>query len=152
MQPIADALDAAAACSSRARYVVALAVAGRAVESGTPPFRGPGGLWTKHGEPPMDGYQRFLRDPRAVWEERLNPSGPMRELWQALAEARPNPGHLALVELEELGILKATITQNVDNLHRLAGSGRRLELHGNATVVRCIPCVGRLGADATDCA
>src|SRR5438046_9923794 len=129
MQPIADALDAAAACSSRARYVVALTGGGLSVESGIPPFRGPGGLWTKHGEPPMDGYQRFLRDPRAVWEERLNPSGPMRELWQALAEARPNPGHLALVELEALGVLKATVTQNVANLHGLDGSRRLLEAH-----------------------
>ena len=150
MESSAAALDAAAECISRARYVVALTGAGLSVESGIPPFRGPGGLWTKHGEPPMDGYQRFLRDPRAVWEERLNPSGPMRELWQALAEARPNPGHLALVELEELGILKATITQNVDNLHRLAGSGRLLEIHGNATLVRCIQCVARFGRDAID--
>src|SRR5439155_8815778 len=98
-------------CVSRARYVVALTGAGLSVESGIPPFRGPGGLWTKHGEPPLDGYQRFLRDPRAAWEERLNPSGPMRELWQALTEARPNPGHLALVELEDMGVLKATITR-----------------------------------------
>ena len=150
MQPIADALDAAAECVSRARYVVALTGAGLSVESGIPPFRGPGGLWTRHGEPPMDGYQRFLRDPRAAWEERLSPSGPMRELWQALTEARPNPGHLALVELEELGVLKATITQNVDNLHGLAGSRRLLEIHGNATLVRCIECVARFRRDAID--
>src|SRR5213080_4785400 len=77
MQPIADALDAAAECVSRARYVVALTGAGLSVESGIPTFRGPGGLWTKHGEPPMDGYQRFLRNPRKAWEERLNPAGPM---------------------------------------------------------------------------
>jgi len=48
----------------------------------------------------------------------------MRELWGALSAARPNPGHLALVELEEIGVLKCTITQNVDNLHRLAGTRR----------------------------
>src|SRR5207237_938772 len=138
MQPIADALDAAAECVSRARYVVALTGAGLSVESGIPPFRGPGGLWTRHGEPPMDGYQRFLRDPRAAWEGRLSPSGPMRALWPAL------------VELEELGVLKATITQNVDNLHGLAGSRRLLEIHGNATLVRCIECVARFRRDAID--
>ena len=150
MEPSAEALDRAAECLSRARYVVALTGAGLSVESGIPPFRGPGGLWTKHGEPPMDGYQRFLRDPRAAWEERLNPSGPMRELWQALTEARPNAGHLALVELEEMGVLKATITQNIDDLHRRAGSARLLEIHGNATLVRCIGCVSRFRRDAID--
>src|SRR6266566_4652397 len=132
-----DLLDRAAECLRRARYAIALTGAGLSVESGIPPFRGPGGLWTKHGEPPMDGYQRFLKDPRRAWEERLNPAGPMRELWEALAAARPNPGHTALAELEELGVLKCTITQNVDNLHRAAGSERLLEIHGNATLIRC---------------
>ncbi len=151
MEPCsAAAIEAAAACLVRARYVIALTGAGLSVESGIPPFRGPGGLWTKHGEPPMDGYQRFLRDPRAAWEERLNPRGPMRELWQALAAARPNAGHAALVELEELGILRATITQNVDDLHRAAGSRRLLEIHGNATLIRCIACVARFPRDAID--
>src|SRR5215467_1264110 len=96
-------LDAAARCLVRARYVIALTGAGLSVESGIPPFRGPGRLWTRHGEPPMDGYQRFLADPRRAWEERLNPSGPMRELWETLTTARPNPGHHALVQLEEIG-------------------------------------------------
>jgi NAD-dependent deacetylase len=59
-----DVLDRAAECLARARYAIALTGAGLSVESGIPPFRGPGGLWTKHGEPPLDGYQRFLRDPR----------------------------------------------------------------------------------------
>jgi NAD-dependent deacetylase len=144
------ALDRAAECLARARYAIALTGAGLSVESGIPPFRGPGGLWTKHGEPPMDGYQRFLRNPRAVWEERLDPSGPMRELWEALNAARPNPGHEALVELERLGVLKCTITQNVDNLHRLAGSERLLEIHGNATLIRCIQCVARFPRQAID--
>src|SRR5215813_10628086 len=88
-----DPLEAAAAALVRARYVVALTGAGMSVESGIPPFRGPGGLWTKHGEPPMNGWQRFLANPRRAWEDRLNPSGPMRELWNALSAARPNPGH-----------------------------------------------------------
>src|SRR5688572_5431295 len=106
-EPGLEALDEAAACLAKARYVIALTGAGLSVESGIPPFRGPGGLWTKHGEPPMNGYQRFLADPRRAWEERLNPTGPMAELWSALAAARPNPGHHALVELEELGVIRA---------------------------------------------
>src|SRR5215468_4407746 len=117
-----EAFEAAADCLARAHYVVALTGAGLSVESGIPPFRGPNGLWTKHGEPPMNGYQRFLANPKRAWEERLDPRGPMTELWHALGTARPNPGHEALVELEQLGIVKTVITQNVDNLHRLAGS------------------------------
>lgn len=131
----------------RARYVIALTGAGLSVESGIPPFRGPGGLWTKYGEPPMNGYERFLADPKKAWEERLQPRGPMRELWNALAQARPNPGHVALADLEQLGVLKALITQNVDDLHRQAGSRRLLEIHGNATLVRCLQCVARFARD-----
>jgi NAD-dependent deacetylase len=69
-----DRISRAAALVAEARCVVALTGAGLSVESGIPPFRGPGGLWTTHGEPPLDGYQRFLRDPRAAWRERLAPS------------------------------------------------------------------------------
>jgi NAD-dependent deacetylase len=145
-----EALEAAAECVARAHYVVALTGAGLSVESGIPPFRGPNGLWTKHGEPPMNGFQRFLANPQRAWEERLNPSGPMRELWEALSSARPNPGHLALVDLEDMGVLRALITQNVDNLHRVAGSRRLLEIHGNATLIRCLGCVERFRSDAID--
>jgi len=145
-----EAFEAAADCLARAHYLVALTGAGLSVESGIPPFRGPGGLWTKHGEPPMNGFQLFLANPRRAWEERLNPTGPMRELWSTLAAAKPNPGHLALVELEEMGVLRAIITQNVDNLHRLAGSRRLLEIHGNATLIRCLACVTRFPRQAID--
>src|SRR5436190_23687032 len=110
----ADALERAAECLARARYAIALTGAGLSVESGIPPFRGPGGLWTKHGEPPMNGYQRFLTDPAEAWRQRLSPTGPMRELFDTLQAARPNPGHDALVRLETLGVLRALITQNID--------------------------------------
>ena len=140
-------LERAADAIARARHVVALTGAGLSVESGVPPFRGPGGLWTKHGEPPMDGYQRFLADPAKAWRERLSPSGPMRELWETLRAAQPNPAHHALVQLEEAGILRCVITQNIDNLHRLAGSRRLAEIHGNVTLVRCIQCVGRFARE-----
>jgi NAD-dependent deacetylase len=140
-------IETAAELLSRARHVVALTGAGMSVESGIPPFRGPGGLWTKYGEPPMNGYERFLADPAAAWKERLSPSGPMRELWQTLHQAQPNPGHLALVQLEELGVLQHLITQNVDNLHLAAGSRNLAEIHGNATLIRCIECVARFRRD-----
>jgi len=143
-----DDLDHAAQLVRRARYVIALTGAGMSVESGIPPFRGPGGLWTKHGEPPMNGYQRFLADPAKAWRERLSPQGPMRELWTTLAAARPNPGHLALTQLEAAGVLRCLITQNVDNLHRAAGTREVAEIHGNATLIRCIGCVRRFERDA----
>jgi NAD-dependent deacetylase len=141
-------IDEAAQVLLRARYVVALTGAGLSVESGIPPFRGPGGLWTKHGEPPMNGYQLFLEDPKRAWQQRLNPSGPMSELWETLRRARPNPGHVALAELEARGILRCLITQNVDDLHRAAGSRALAEIHGNYPLVRCIECCERLPGES----
>src|SRR3989441_11398292 len=93
-----------------ARYVMTLTGAGISVESGIPPFRGPGGLWTKYGEPPMDGYQRFLQDPKHAWEEHLAPTGASQEIRQTMARAEPNPGHYAFVKLEEMGVLRWLIT------------------------------------------
>ena len=136
-------IRAAAAALRRARYPIALTGAGLSVESGIPPFRGQGGLWTKHGEPPMNGYQLFLEDPKRAWQQRLDPKGPMRELFEKLAAARPNPGHAALVDLEEMGLLRCLVTQNIDDLHRVAGQHELAEIHGNATLVRCIECVTR---------
>src|SRR2546428_6547433 len=133
----------AAQCLLAAEYVTALTGAGISVESGIPPFRGPGGLWTKYGEPPMDGYQRFLQDPKQAWEERLAPAGASQEIRETIARAEPNPGHYAFVTLEELGVLRWLITQNVDNLHRRAGSRNLLEIHGNSTMMRCLSCTAR---------
>ncbi len=148
IQSTSEEFERAARVLLDSPYVIALTGAGLSVESGIPPFRGPGGLWTKHGEPPMDGYRRFMDDPAGEWRKRLNPEGPMKALAETLAKATPNAGHRALVELEELGVLQALITQNIDNLHRAAGHKRVLEIHGNATLLRCLSCVGRLPRDA----
>ena len=145
---LTEALDreiaAAAAMVTAAEHVVALTGAGLSVESGIPPFRGPGGLWTRYGEPPMDGYQRFLRDPAAAWRERLNPTAPWaRALGETLAAAKPNAGHRALAELERQGRCAALITQNIDGLHREAGTRTLLEIHGNHDLLRCNECMER---------
>src|SRR5216117_3507590 len=108
----AETIRQAARLLLSARYVMTLTGAGISVESGIPPFRGPGGLWTKYGEPPMNGYERFLADPVQAWRDRISPKGPMRELWKTLAAARPNAGHEALVHLEQMGVLRCLITQN----------------------------------------
>jgi NAD-dependent deacetylase len=141
---IAQAADTLVA----ARRCVVLTGAGLSVESGIPPFRGKGGLWTKHGEPPLDGYQRFLADPRGAWQERLSP----RESWaralrDTLACAKPNDGHRALAELERLGCCDCVITQNIDDLHRQAGTRQLLEIHGNYRLLRCLGCVTRFSPD-----
>ncbi len=129
-----------------AEYVMALTGAGISVESGIPPFRGPGGLWTKYGEPPMNGYELFLQNPKKAWEERLSPSGPSQEVWRKLGTAEPNAGHVAFVELENMDVLRSLITQNVDDLHRRAGSRNLIEIHGNYTLARCIECGARFPA------
>ena len=125
------------------RYVIALVGAGISVESGIPPFRGKGGLWTKHGEPPMDGYERFLADPASHWRQMLERRTSDDEFSQALRDARPNAAHLALARLESIGVLQHTISQNIDSLHFEAGSAAVTEIHGNRTKVRCIDCGAR---------
>ena len=129
-----------------AEYVVALTGAGVSVESGIRPFRGPGGLWTERGEPPMDGYARFMEDPKGYWERRLDPER-RRGFGRSLHEAQPNPGHLALSELERMGVLKSLITQNIDNLHIAAGSFNVHVIHGNAHKLRCTKCNTRYSVE-----
>jgi NAD-dependent deacetylase len=150
VNPALDAeIHRAADLLAAARRAVALTGAGLSVESGIPPFRGPDGIWTRYGEPPMDGYQRFLRDPRGAWQEQLHPRAEwMRVLGDAVRSATPNRGHLALAELERRGLLAALITQNIDDLHRRAGHQRVLEIHGNHRLLRCIGCHERFERDA----
>jgi NAD-dependent deacetylase len=96
----------------------------------------------------MDGYRRFLADPARAWRERLDPQAPWAvALGKTLGAARPNAGHLALAELERRGRLAALITQNIDDLHRQAGSRKLLEIHGNHFLLRCIACVARFAQD-----
>lgn len=133
----------AAEALAAAPYAIALVGAGISVESGIPPFRGPGGLWTKHGEPPMDGYQRLLREPARHWRDLLARRQSDDEFSRAISEAVPNEAHFALADLETMGLLKHTITQNIDNLHAVAGQRAVTEIHGNRTKVRCISCGAR---------
>ena len=135
------AIQAAVKALAGSKRTISLTGAGLSVESGIPPFRGPGGLWSKYGEPPMDGYQRFLENPRKHWEERLEPTMPWAiGLRETLMSAKPNTGHRALAELERLGCCACVITQNVDDLHNQAGSKSVLEIHGNHFLMRCIEC------------
>ena len=114
----------------KAKYVTVLTGAGVSVESGVRPFREPRGLWTEKGEFAMDGYRRFLSDPKGFWE-RSTRSREETGRWSAISEAKLNPRYIALAELEDLGIVKCLITQNIDDLQNAAGSRRVLEIHGN---------------------
>ena len=139
-----QALEQASRIIAGARHTVALVGAGISVESGIPPFRGPGGIWTKLGEPAMDGYQKFMADPTAWWAARVSDQeDDMSEFLRMLEGAKPNSAHYAMAEMEEMGFLQHVITQNIDNLHQEAGSREITEIHGNRTKLRCIGCGAR---------
>jgi NAD-dependent deacetylase len=132
----------------KAKYVIALTGAGISVESGIPPFRGPGGLWTKYGEPPMNDFQNFMADPKKGWEDRMRRRND--ELYKPLLVAAPNAGHIALAELEKLGVLRFLITQNIDDLHVQAGHKLLAEIHGNFKLIRCLDCNARFKREEVD--
>lgn len=142
-----DAIRRAAEILAASSYCIALTGAGISAESGIPTFRGKDGLWTKHGEPPLNQYEQFSRDPAAWWanvaERRRNPD----ELTATIAEAQPNDAHYAMAELERIGVIKHIITQNVDGLHRAAGAVSLTEIHGCSTLLRCIECNMRFPFD-----
>jgi NAD-dependent deacetylase len=136
----ADELDAALARAAdglrRAGRVAVLTGAGVSAESGVPTFRGGGGLWEGHRVEDVATPHAFRRDPTLVWRF-------YHARRAALRAVRPNPGHHALVALEERwGDRFTLVTQNVDGLHRAAGSRRVLELHGALARVRCTGCGG----------
>jgi len=148
-----DLIQRAAEDLIKARYGIALTGAGISTESGIPDFRGPNGIWTKNPEAEMKAYEvydQFKANPKGYWEERLDPQGSISRLFSILGEigkVQPNPGHYALAELEKMGILKCVITQNVDGLHRKAGSKKVIEYHGGIDKFRCIVCNRRFGKD-----
>lgn len=143
MAELQSEVERAAQALVDARYAIAVVGAGISVESGIPPFRGKGGLWTRHGEPPMDGYARAMEDLRGHWESMLARRDSDDEFTHAIRRAKPNAGHHALARLESIGVLRHTISQNIDNLHFEAGSVAVTEIHGNRTKLRCIDCGAR---------
>jgi len=125
------------------KYAIALTGAGMSTESGISDFRGPRGIWTTNKGAEAKAYQRyelFLNNPRAYWEEMLGFQGTHGAFYEEIRQANPNPGHRALAELEVSGILNCVITQNIDGLHKKAGSKRVLEYHGSIQSLRCISC------------
>lgn len=118
----------------RAPKLAALTGAGVSQESGLRTFRdAQTGLWAQYKPTELASPEAFRRDPKLVWDWYA---------WrrEAVKGVRPNPGHYALVEIEKRLPVFTLITQNVDNLHRFAGSRKLLELHGNIQRVRCAEC------------
>lgn len=116
-----------------ARRVAVLTGAGISAESGVPTFRGEGGLWENHRPEDLATPGAFARDPDLVWRWYHWRRG-------LIAGCQPNPAHQALAALEAETPVFTLITQNVDGLHRLAGSRDPLEIHGNIWRMRCTEC------------
>jgi NAD-dependent deacetylase len=116
-----------------AKSVVFFSGAGISAESGIPTFRGKDGIWNKLRPEELANFNAFMRNPKMVWE------------WynyrkSIVHQSKPNPGHLAIVEFEKYFEQVVVVTQNVDNLHRRAGSKTVYELHGNIERNFCIKC------------
>src|SRR5438093_7026197 len=120
-----------------AQRIVALTGAGISTDSGIPDFRGPQGVWTRNPlAEKMSNIDCYLADAqvrKASWQNRLGSPA-----WSA----QRNPGHLSLVELERAGKLHALITQNIDELHQIAGNSpeRVIEVHGSMRRFMCWGC------------
>jgi NAD-dependent deacetylase len=120
----------------RRQPCVVLTGAGVSTESGIPDFRSPTGMWARFDPLEYASLDAFRRDPLKVWSF-------YRPRIAMLTEAQPNPGHIALAELERLGFLDAVVTQNIDLLHERAGSRNVVEVHGSIRSASCPGC-GRL--------
>ena len=119
------------------KRVVVLTGAGISTDSGIPDFRGPQGVWTKNPlAEKLSNINHYMADPevrKASWKARMDHTA-----WNA----KPNAGHLALASLEKRGKLHALITQNIDELHQMAGNSpaKVIEVHGTMRKVVCMSC------------
>ncbi len=116
------------------RCTVVLTGAGISVPSGIPDFRTPEtGLWANVDPMEVAHIDVFERDPARFWSY-------YRPRFQSLGDKRPNPAHEALAELERRGLVEGVITQNIDRLHRVAGSRNVVEVHGSIETSSCTRC------------
>ncbi|HEX5223562.1 MAG TPA: Sir2 family NAD-dependent protein deacetylase [Solirubrobacteraceae bacterium] len=134
LSPDGRATGRLAALIREAGSVVALTGAGISVPSGIPDFRSPGtGLWERVDPTEVAHIDAFRADPARFW-------GFYGERFASLTEKRPNGAHAALAELERRGLLDGVITQNVDMLHRRAGTRELVEVHGSIATSSCLGC------------
>jgi NAD-dependent deacetylase len=112
---------------------VVLTGAGISTESGIPDFRSPGGLWAEFDPQDYASLDSFRRDPVRVWDF-------YGRRFAFLVDAEPNDAHRALARLEQLGLVEAVVTQNIDLLHERAGSREVVEVHGSIRQAVCLSC------------
>lgn len=124
-EAVGDFLDCKKAC--------ALTGAGISVESGIPDFRSPGGLWSIFDPQEYATIQAFINTLEKAWKL-------YREVAKTIEPAEPNAAHTGLAKLEEKGLLKGVITQNIDNLHQKGGSKNVIEVHGDHQHLHCLKC------------
>lgn len=126
------------------RYVVALTGAGVSVPSGIPDFRTPEtGLWANVDPIEVAHIDVFERDPERFWSY-------YRPRFSTLGDKEPNRAHAALAELERRGLIEGVITQNIDRLHRAAGSENVIEVHGSIETSSCTACGASFGLGEID--
>lgn len=130
-----DLIRRAAELLYNSQKVVAFTGAGVSTESGIPDFRSPGGIWERYE---LVYYQDFLASEEARKKYWMR----SKATYPIIRDARPNPTHLALVELEKMGKLDCVITQNIDRLHHKAGNSadKIIEVHGTTAFAICLSC------------
>jgi NAD-dependent deacetylase len=128
-----ELIEKAARIILDSKLTIALTGAGISVESGIPDFRSKGGLWDRFDPEEYASIWAFRQDPEKVWQM-------LKEMEATVDRARPNAAHVALAELERMGLLQSVITQNVDNLHQEGGSRDVIEYHGNSRSLVCLWC------------
>jgi len=126
-------ISEAANLLKQSKYTTAFTGAGISVESGIPPFRGATGLWSKYNPIVLD-IDYFHSHPLESWRV-------IKEIfYDFFGAAKPNKAHHVLARMEQDGLLKNIITQNIDNLHQEAGSREVYEFHGNSRELVCTQC------------
>jgi len=118
----------------KSKYAIVLTGAGISTESGIPDFRSPGtGLWEMVDPVEFGSIEGFMRNQMDFFEL-------AKQIAPTIFAAKPNKGHRALAKLEKMGLIKAIITQNIDNLHQRAHSKNVIEVHGNIRECYCMDC------------
>ena len=128
-----DEIKHAKGLVSKCTKMTAFTGAGISVDSGIPDFRSEGGLWERYDPHEYATIESFTINPTKFWTMG-------RELAETILKAKPNAAHMSLAKLEADGKLLGIITQNIDNLHQVAGNKRVVELHGNYLRAHCIDC------------
>jgi NAD-dependent deacetylase len=142
--PSTDGVERLAELLGESSCTVALTGAGISVPSGIPDFRTPEtGLWADVDPMEVAHIDVFERDPARFWSY-------YRPRFHSLGDKRPNTAHQALAELEQRGLLEGVITQNIDRLHRAAGSENVVEVHGSIATSSCTSCDAAYGMEELD--